>query len=156
MSINKIVMATLKYKVIKSNAQYKQYTNILEELVFADTRAKDAQDEIDLLTLLIEKWDAEHTVLKSLDPIKLLHSLMDDHKMKSKDLVQLLKVSKGYVSDILHYKKGLSKDSIRVLSTHFKVNQEAFNRPYKLSPTTTAFKTSRIEVKLMKQRRVLA
>ncbi len=57
---------------------------------------------------------------------------MNDHQMKSKDLVELLEVSKGYVSDILHYKKGLSKEIIRKLASHFKVSQESFNRPYKL------------------------
>lgn len=145
-------MATLKYKVIKSNAQYKEYANMLEGLVFADLKAKDSQDEIDLLTLLIEKWDAEHAMLKAVDPIKLLHSMMDDHKMKSKDIVQLLKVSKGYVSDILHYKKGLSKESIRVLSAHFKVNQEAFNRPYKLVSNATQVKKSKFVSKAVKRK----
>jgi len=52
--------------------------------------------------------------------------------MKSKDLVTLLNVSKGYVSDILNYKKGLSKEVIRKLATHFKVSQEMFNRAYDL------------------------
>lgn len=90
------------------------------------------QDEIDLLTALIEKWDAAHNTFNEVDPIQLLHSFMNDHKMKAKDLVELLKVSKGYVSDILHYKKGLSKEVIRKLAIRFKVSQEAFNRPYKL------------------------
>lgn len=44
----------------------------------------------------------------------------------------ILGIGKGYVSDILNYKKGLSKDVIRKLADHFKVRQEAFNRPYKL------------------------
>lgn len=149
-------MATLKYKVIKSKTQYKEYTNILEHLVFSDMKAKDVQDEIDLLTLLIEKWDAEHAVLKAADPIRLLHSLMDDHKMKSKDLVDLLKVSKGYVSDFLHYKKGLSKDTIRILSAHFKVNQEAFNRPYKLFSAAISNKTTKIGLKSKKRAHTMA
>jgi HTH-type transcriptional regulator / antitoxin HigA len=57
---------------------------------------------------------------------------MTDQNMKAKGLVELLNISKGYVSDILNYKKGLSKDLIRKLADHFKVSQEAFNRPYKL------------------------
>jgi HTH-type transcriptional regulator/antitoxin HigA len=52
--------------------------------------------------------------------------------MKSKDLVDLLGISKGYVSEILNYKKGLSKEIIRKLANRFKMSQEAFNRPYKL------------------------
>ena len=122
----------LKYTVIKTRSQYKEYSNKLEELVFSSSKSKDSKDEIDLLTLLIEKWDEEHNTFKEVDPIKLLHSLMKDHHLKAKDLVDLLGISKGYVSDILNYKKGLSKEVIRKLSKHFKVSQEAFNRPYKL------------------------
>ena len=82
--------------------------------------------------LLIEKWDEGHNNFDDLDPVQLLRSLMDEHKMKAKDLVDILDISKGYVSDILNYKKGLSKDVIRELAEHFKISQEAFNRPYKL------------------------
>lgn len=125
-------MATLKYKVITSKTQYREYSNTLEDLVFSGTKDRNTKDEIALLTLLIEKWDAEHNTFEELDPVQLLHSLMDDHNIKAKDLVEILDISKGYVSDILNYKKGLSKEVIRKLADHFKVSQEAFNRPYKL------------------------
>ena len=58
---------------------------------------------------------------------------MEEHKMKATDLVELLGVSKGYVSEILNYKKGMSKEVIRKLATHFKVSHEAFNRVYELN-----------------------
>jgi len=124
-------METLKYKVIKSKVQYSQYCKELESLL-EKANNKVVQDEIDLLTLLIEKWDSEHNTFEEIDPIRLLISLMTGHNMKPKDLVDLLNISKGYVSEILHYKKGLSKEVIRKLSDYFKVSQEAFNRPYKL------------------------
>lgn len=125
-------METLKYKIIKSKSQYNQYCRQLEELLTSGSKSRGVQDEIDLLTLLIEKWDSEHNSFAELEPIDLLRSLMEEHRMKPKDLVEVLGISKGYVSDILNYKKGLSKDVIRKLAEHFKVSQEAFNRPYKL------------------------
>ena len=125
-------MATLKYKVITSKSQYRDYSNMLEELIFSGAKNRDTKDEIALLTLLIEKWDIEHNSFDDLSPVQLLHSLMDEHNIKAKDLVDILDISKGYVSDILNYKKGLSKDVIRKLAEHFKVTQEAFNQPYKL------------------------
>ena len=128
-------METIKYKVIRSKEQYNEYCKILEGLLDGGYKDKSVEDEVDLLTLLIEKWDEQHSTLKEVDPIRLLHSFMEDHKMKAKDLVNLLGVSKGYVSDILHYKKGLSKEVIRKLAERFKVSQEAFNRPYKLRPS---------------------
>lgn len=125
-------MVALKFRVIKSKSQYKDYTRILEALVDTDNKTREMKDEIDLLTLLIEKWDQEHNTFNDVDPIELLQSLMAEKNLKAKDLVEILNVSKGLVSDILNYKKGLSKEIIRTLSEHFKVSQEAFNRPYEL------------------------
>ncbi len=126
-------MTTLKYKVITSKTQYKEYTKVLEQLVFSGSKDRNTKDEIALLTLLIEKWDAAHNTFNELDPIQLIHSLIKEHGIKAKDLVDVLGISKGYVSDILNYKKGLSKEIIRKLADYFKLSQEAFNRPYKLA-----------------------
>ena len=123
-------METLKFTIIKNKEQYDNYCNILEELVIQENQ--NAQDEIDLLTLLIEKWDNEHSTLKDSDPIEILKSLMAEQDLKSKDLVDIVGLTKGTISKILNYNKGLSKDTIRKLSDYFKVSQETFNRPYKL------------------------
>ena len=64
-------MTTLKYKVINSKSQYKEYCNILEELVFSNPKDRAIKDEIALLTVLIEKWDAEHISIPESDPIQL-------------------------------------------------------------------------------------
>ncbi|WP_457126703.1 helix-turn-helix domain-containing protein [Mucilaginibacter sp. HD30] len=124
-------MVELKYKVIKDTEQYNAYCMILDDLLDSEIDAM-IQDEIDLLTLLIETYDDAHNSFKELDPIALLRSFMTEHHLKAQQLVDLLHVSKGYVSDILNYKKGLSKEVIRKLADHFKVRQEAFNRPYDL------------------------
>jgi HTH-type transcriptional regulator / antitoxin HigA len=123
-------METLKYTVIKNVEQYKKYCDILEGLIIRGNKA--SKDEIDLLTLLIEKWDIEHSTFNDSDPVELLKTLMEEHDLKAKDLVDILDLSKGTVSKILNYHKGLSKDTIRKLSDYFKLSQEAFNRPYRL------------------------
>lgn len=123
-------METLKYTVIKDVEQYKKYCDILEELILNENNT--TKDELELLTLLIEKWDEEHNSFKDSDPIELLKSLMNEHDLKAKDLARILNLSKGTISKILNYHKGLSKDTIRKLSDYFKLSQEAFNRPYKL------------------------
>ena len=123
-------METLKFTIIKNKEQYGKYCDLLENLVVVDDRK--VQDEIDLLTLLIEKWENEHNTFSDLDPIKIIKSLMTEHNLKAKDLVEILDLSKGTISKILNYHKGLSKDTIRRLSNYFKVTQETFNRPYRL------------------------
>jgi HTH-type transcriptional regulator / antitoxin HigA len=121
----------IKYTIIKSRSQYDEYCNQLEALL-AEKNNEHLQDEIDLLTLLIERYDEEHNTFKETDPVTLLRSFMQDHHLKAQDMTAILGVSKGYISDILNYKKGLSKEVMRKLASHFKVRQEAFNRPYKL------------------------
>jgi HTH-type transcriptional regulator / antitoxin HigA len=125
-------METLKYKVITSDRQYNQYCRALEKLVFEQRKTKQVKEEIALLTVLIEKWDSDHSVFHELSPVDLLKSLMSDHQMTAAELAKKVATSPGLVSDILHYKKGLSKRMIRELSELFKVSQEAFNRPYPL------------------------
>jgi len=136
-------MKALKYKIISSDSQYNKYCKILEELAFSSTKTRTVKDEIALLTLLIEKYDEEKNISQLPDPVELLKSLMKDHKLKAVGLAKLLNVSEGLVSDMLHYKKGLSKDTIRILSERFKLNQQAFNRPYELRVSSSVTKRKR-------------
>ena len=131
-------METLKYSVIKSKRQYATYCKSLEELVINTNKSKTAKDEIELLTLLIEKWDAEQNSFEDVDPITLLKTLMHEKKITSTELAGILNVSKGLVSDIMNYKKGLSKEVIRGLADYFKVSHEAFNRRYQLQTQAKA------------------
>lgn len=123
-------MESLKYSIIKTEDQYSSYCNMLENLLIQDN--PNLADEIELLTLLIEKWDKEHNSFNELDPVQLIKVLMEENSLKAKDLIRILDLSKGTISKILSYQKGLSKVTIRKLSDYFKVSQEAFNRPYKL------------------------
>ena len=125
-------MENLKYKRIKSKKQYFEYCDILEQLLDLKKKGKEIKDEIELLTLLIEKWDKEHNSFSDANPIELLQYLMKENNLKAKDLATILDLSKGMVSEILNYNKGMSKEVIRKLAHHFKVSQDAFNKAFDL------------------------
>ncbi len=125
-------MSSLKYMIIKSEEQYQSYCDILENLV--KEKNEKLEDEIELLTLLIEKWEKDHMYIKNLDPVELVKALMIENNLKAIHLAEILGLSKGTVSKILNYHKGLSKETIRKLSVHFRVSQEALNKPYRLLP----------------------
>jgi len=139
-----IDMKELKYTLIKNRKQYNEYATILEDLVFSKNKTKDMKNEIELLTLLIEKWDEEHNTLRDVDPVTLLKYLMVENNINQTELVSLLGITKGLVSEILNYKKGMSKEVIRKLSARFKVSQEAFNKSY---PLETNRNTKKVEKK---------
>jgi HTH-type transcriptional regulator/antitoxin HigA len=93
--------------------------------------------------LLIEKWDEIHNTFDELDPVQILHSLMKEHDLKPEDLVPVLNTGKGYISDILDYKKGLSEEVTRKLANHFKISRQALNRPYRLTVPENAHEEKR-------------
>ncbi len=138
-------METLQYKVIKTSTQYKEYCNLLEEMTMIKKKTRQQQDTIELLTLLIETWDKEHNTFPDADPVELLTYLMNENKLKAVDLARELDVSKSLVSDILNYRRGLSRDIIRKLASRFKVSQELFNKPYKLiSPVNSRLRDASV------------
>lgn len=95
----------LKYKVINSRTQYNKYCIELEDLL--KTNPIKFKEEIKLLTLLIENY--QDSFENELDPVKLLKELMLQHNMQSKELAELLQLSKATVSKMLNYQKGFSK-----------------------------------------------
>jgi HTH-type transcriptional regulator/antitoxin HigA len=117
----------MKYTIIKSKKQYFEYCSRIELLGEIKKKSKDINEEIELLQLLIDKYDSEQLKSNPIPPHELLKGLMLEHNMKGIDLAQLLQVSPGLVSDMLNGKKAFSKNSIRILSNHFRVKQEAFN-----------------------------
>ncbi|HKJ30434.1 MAG TPA: helix-turn-helix domain-containing protein [Balneolales bacterium] len=128
-------MNALKYTVIKSEEQYDEYCKILEDLVFGEKELvaeDDKQDEIELLTLLIEDWDEKQRSSSDTDPVELIKSLMKDHNLNQQDLSEITGVGKSYISEILNYKKRMSKKMIRNIANYFKIRQDALNKDYKL------------------------
>jgi HTH-type transcriptional regulator / antitoxin HigA len=138
-------METLKYKIIKTRKQYDEYCKVLESLLGKDFVAKQEEEEAELLTFLLEKWDDENNTHSDVDPVSLLKYLMTENKLKQRDLITILDVSKSLVSEILNYKKGLSKEIIRKLANHFKLSQDVFNKPYELvSPINTHLRNASV------------
>lgn len=120
---------TVKYKVIKTRKQYNTYCDILEKLAFLKKKTKAIDDEIELLTLLIEDYDEKNIADFKIAPVALLKSFMQDQNLKGVDISTLLKVSPGYISDILNDKKPISKDMAIHLGKYFKVESLAFYNP---------------------------
>jgi len=118
------------YTIIRTEKQYFKYCDHLQQLV--TRKGKKRLDDIELLTLLIEKWDSENLPTIDSNPIELIKALMTQNNLKSVDIAEILGVNKSTVSRILNYQKGLSKSSIRILANHFAISQESLNQPYKL------------------------
>jgi len=122
----------IKYKIIKNLMQYNEYCNIHESLTLKDDNR--FSDEIELLELLIEDYDKRIMNEKSsnLNPVELLKSLLKDSGISQSEFSKDINVSKQLISDILGYRRNISKEIVIKLSKHFSMSQEAFSRKYNL------------------------
>ncbi len=120
----------LKYSVIKSKEQYDDYSERLWNLVREnhDSYQSDLiDDEIQLLELLLEAYDAQNLSKLTLNPHGILRLLMDEHKLSQRDMAEISGLSKSYLSEILSGKKGIPKNAIAKFAAYFKIRQEVLN-----------------------------
>ncbi|CAD5251240.1 MULTISPECIES: type II toxin-antitoxin system HigA family antitoxin [unclassified Imperialibacter] len=120
-----------KFTVIRNDKRYKSYGNDLEEMTarYSKNTSDESFDLIDTVTLLIEIYDEEHASDRGADPIQLLKYLMKENNLRQTQVARMLGISEGHLSDILSYKKGLSKVIVSMPAERFKVRQDAFYRP---------------------------
>lgn len=122
----------LKFTIIKSLSQYTAYCDLHEALVIRDD--PNANDEIELLELLIEDYDQRVMTAKAgeLNPVELLRSLISEAGMTQSEIAKSIKVSKQLISDVLGYRRNISRDLMIKLSKFFSMNMAAFSREYDL------------------------
>jgi HTH-type transcriptional regulator/antitoxin HigA len=143
----------MEYTIIHTKKQYKEYCKKIMELS-SKKSTKKIEDEIELLQVLIDKWDKENYKSEDeMDPIQLLKYIMENKNLSQADLVPILGINKSAVSQIMSYKRGLSKEVIRKLSSHFKMTQEAFNRSY---PLVSEANRGHVNEKMMNTTKVFA
>ena len=118
--------------IIKNEKQYFAYCDEVERLELMERKTQAIEDRIELLILLIDKWDEEHDITPELDPVEYLKLLMKTNKLKNVDLQNKVGINKTTLSHILNYRRGFSKKNIRLLADFFKVSQDAFNKPYEV------------------------
>ena len=85
--------------VIKNDEQYYQCLERIEEIFDAKPGTKTA-DELELLSLLVEKYEEHKYQPTTLDPLEVIEIRMRDLNLKQVDLVPVIG-NKGNVSQIL-------------------------------------------------------
>ncbi len=120
----------MKLKLIKTEEEYQKSLKRLEKIFHAKKGSKE-QEELEVLVLLIEKYE-EETVgeFPSPDPIEAIKFKMEQMEMTQKDLGELIGL-KSRASEILSRKRPMSINIIRKLSTALSIPAEILIQPYK-------------------------
>lgn len=111
--------------VIHSEKQLAAYTKALYELT-AESRPTAAQAKaIELLTLLIERYEEEHFTVPKASPADVLRFLIARHGLKQRDLAAELG-GESVVSEVLAGKRRLNTAHIEQLCKRFRVSPAVF------------------------------
>jgi HTH-type transcriptional regulator / antitoxin HigA len=115
-------------KVIKTEKEYQAALSRLEEIFDSKKGSKNA-DELELLSLLIEKYEDEISPVDLPDPIEAIKFRMDQLGYKQKDLAKAIGL-KIRVSEILNKKRKLTIDMIRRLHDTLGIPTEVLIKEY--------------------------
>lgn len=100
----------------------------LEE-IFDAKKETDNGDELEILSILIDRYENEHFPIGMPDPIEAIRFRMEQMGMKQKDLAKVMGF-KSRVSEILNRKRKLTLDMIRKLNTTLHIPTDVLVQDY--------------------------
>jgi|SRR6185312_9913466 len=118
----------MNIKPIKTEKDYQAALKRLETIF--DAKPNTAQgDELEILSLLIEKYEDLHYPINAPDPIEAIKFRMEQMGYKQKDLAEVIGY-KGHVSEILNRKRKLSLAMVRNLHEKLNIPLESLVQEY--------------------------
>jgi HTH-type transcriptional regulator/antitoxin HigA len=120
------VLAKVLPRVIATSQEHERMLAQVEKLMDkGDDRTAEEDAALELMVRLVNDHEAEHHPLPEPSPHEMLLYLMEQRSLKQADLVPIFK-SRGYVSDVVHAKRSISKAHAKQLAEFFKVPVNLF------------------------------
>lgn len=123
----------MEIKPIKTGADYRRALKEVES-IFQATPGTPKGDRLEVLTTLIDAYEAEHHAVAPPDPIEAILYHLESRGLKRRDLEPSIG-SRARVSEILNRRRHLTIEMIRKLHDGLGIPAEVLIRPYKLKET---------------------
>ena len=118
----------MKLKLIKTKKDYNLAMARLEEIFDAKPGTAEG-DELEVLGILIEKYEDENYSIDYPDPIEAIKFRMEQLGYKQKDLAEIIGL-KSRVSEILNRKRKLTLEMIRKLNEVLGIPTDVLIKEY--------------------------
>ena len=119
------LLSEIKPEVIRDDKQNRAYLRQLERLTSKRSLTRAEEKLIELLTVLIEDFEAKHYPVPEATPVGIVRHLMEAHGLRQKDLMDIFG-TESIVSEVLHGKRELTREHIAKLSARFGVSPAVF------------------------------
>ncbi|MGA2436408.1 MAG: helix-turn-helix domain-containing protein [Bryobacteraceae bacterium] len=111
--------------LIHSDEELAAYTRALFDLTAKSKRTRAEEEAIELLTLLIERYESDHYPVPGAEPVDVLRFLLERNGLTQRDIAAELG-SESTVSLVLAGKRRLNRNHIERLSQRFHVSPSVF------------------------------
>ena len=119
---------------IRNEEEYETALAEIEALWDVEPDTTEA-DQLDVLVMLVEAYEAEHHPIPAPDPIALILHVMEARGLTRRDMEAYLG-TRARVSEVLNRRRRLSLDMIRRLHTGLGLPGDVLVKPYELRLAT--------------------
>ncbi len=113
----------MKTKILKTEQEYNEVCESIYTLINSTKNAIEPDspkgEEMELLSLLVEKYEHEHYPIEAPSPIEAIKFRMEQMNLKQADVAPLFG-GKTRVSEVLHGKRSLTLKMITLLKNTFQ------------------------------------
>jgi HTH-type transcriptional regulator / antitoxin HigA len=112
-------------RVIHNDKELEAYTDALFKLTALENPSPSEMDAIELLSLLVERYEDERWPITEVDPISLVRYLIEKGNLRQRDLIPEFGTESA-VSMFLSGQRNLTVEQIQKLSARFKLTADVF------------------------------
>ncbi len=111
--------------VIHNDAELAAYTEALFQLTALKNPSRSEVEAIELLTLLVERYEQERYLVPEADPVSVVRLLLEQQNLAQRDLIPEFG-SESAVSMFLSGQRSLTVEQVRRLSARFELPADVF------------------------------
>jgi len=130
----------MKTKILKTEQEYNEACERIYKLINSSDKPIETDspegEELELLSLLVEKYEQENHSMEAPDPIEAIKFRMEQMNLRQTDIAPLFG-GKTRVSEVLHRKRPLTLRMIVLLNRYLGIPLESLirgNQEVKLAP----------------------
>jgi HTH-type transcriptional regulator/antitoxin HigA len=132
-------------KVIKTAAEHEAALAHVENLMDAEPGTV-AEAELELWSVLIEKYEDEHFPIENPDPVSAIRFRMEQKGLTQTDLARIIH-SKSKVSEILNRRRPLSLNMIRSFHAGLGIPTDILVQPVRIRTLARRNRKNRVKTK---------
>jgi HTH-type transcriptional regulator/antitoxin HigA len=111
--------------IIHNDEELDAYTDALFDLTALENITPAQSEAIELLTLLIERYEQEHYSIPAADPISVVQYLLQSQGLNQRDLIPEFGTESA-VSMFLSGQRKLNLEQVKKLSSRFRLPADVF------------------------------